>query len=229
MSSYDGGITMTTKAAHANDTAISIRVFGGAGVLAGDEPVSIVNVRVTAIGKLAELELRARPAGAAGVADASARDAYFRPGGMQRTQVLRRERLTAGTRWEGPVIIESMDATIVVPPRWRAAVDERGFVVSSELVLIATVMVIGLLVGMVTLRDQVTQELADVADAISELTQSYTFNSITGHHDAFVAGSFFDDTTDSCDDDGNRNTLPDTEPQCIDISATPDSETDNGP
>ena len=99
-----------------------------------------------------------------------------------------------------------------------------GFVISSELILIATVLVIGLLVGMVTLRDQVTQELADVADAISELSQSYIYNSITGHHDARVSGSFFNDTTDSCDNDNNDNTAADTEPQCIDISEMPDVE-----
>ena len=64
---------------------------------------------------------------------------------------------------------------------WR---DEGGFVVSSELILIATVLVIGLLVGMVALRDQVTQELADVADAISELNQSYEFNTITAPESA---------------------------------------------
>ena len=42
---------------------------------------------------------------------------------------------------------------------WR---DENGFIVSSELVLLASVIVLPLLVGMQTVRDAVVQELADV-------------------------------------------------------------------
>lgn len=41
--------------------------------------------------------------------------------------------------------------------------DDRGFVVSSELVLIATVVVIGLLTGLAAVRDAVISELSDVA------------------------------------------------------------------
>ena len=44
--------------------------------------------------------------------------------------------------------------------------DEAGFIVSTELILIATILVIGMLVGLVSVRDQVVQELADVAEAI---------------------------------------------------------------
>lgn len=105
--------------------------------------------------------------------------------------------------------------------------DERGFVVSSELVLIATVLVIGLLVGMVSLRDQVIQELGDVADALSEMTQSYSFASVEYHAGAptaMTAGSFFNDTGDHCDDDDNNNTAPAAEPNCIDLSVAADVE-----
>lgn len=78
--------------------------------------------------------------------------------------------------------------------------DEAGFIVSAELVLIATIMVIGLIVGMATVRDQVIQELADVAQAISNVNQSYSWSGVTGHTSS-VAGSSFDDTTDFCDED----------------------------
>lgn len=78
--------------------------------------------------------------------------------------------------------------------------DEAGFIVSAELVLIATIMVIGLIVGMATVRDQVIQELADVAQAISNINQSYSWSGVTGHTSS-VAGSSFDDTTDFCDED----------------------------
>ena len=80
----------------------------------------------------------------------------------------------------------------------RLWADEAGFVVSSELVLIATVMVVGLLTGMTTVRDQVVQELADVADAVSEIDQSYSYSSITGHSSS-TAGSVFADQADFCD------------------------------
>ena len=49
---------------------------------------------------------------------------------------------------------------------------EEGFVVSSELILLATMLVLGMLTGLNTIRDQVVQELGDVADAISEIDQS---------------------------------------------------------
>lgn len=51
--------------------------------------------------------------------------------------------------------------------------DERGFVNSMELILIATLAVLGLIVGLVTLRDAVTQELGDTGAAVGQLNQSY--------------------------------------------------------
>ena len=76
--------------------------------------------------------------------------------------------------------------------------DESGFIISSELVLIATVLVIGLVVGNTTLRDQVVTELADVADAVSALDQSFAYSSVTGHSSS-TAGTSFDDSADFCD------------------------------
>ncbi|MCA9004571.1 MAG: hypothetical protein KDA70_04800 [Planctomycetaceae bacterium] len=78
--------------------------------------------------------------------------------------------------------------------------DENGFVVSTELVLIATVLVLGMIVGLTTLRDQVIAELADVAAAFSNSNQSYSFSGITGHSSS-TAGSLFNDNTDFCDVD----------------------------
>lgn len=80
--------------------------------------------------------------------------------------------------------------------------DENGFVVSTELVLIATVLVLGMIVGLTTLRDQVIAELADVAAAFSNSNQSYSFSGITGHSSS-TSGSVFDDNTDFCDVDAD--------------------------
>jgi hypothetical protein len=76
--------------------------------------------------------------------------------------------------------------------------DEAGFVVSTELALVATILVIGMVVGLTSVRDQVVQELADIAGMLSQLNQSYSFSAITGHHSS-TAGSYGVDLVDSCD------------------------------
>jgi len=86
--------------------------------------------------------------------------------------------------------------------------DESGFIASSEMVLIATICVIGLIGGLVEVQWAVVGELNDVSDAIGSLNQSYQFagftsmktqgsggNRIKGQ----VAGSSFVDTVDECD------------------------------
>ena len=76
--------------------------------------------------------------------------------------------------------------------------DEAGFVISAELIIVATILVIGLIVGQTTLRDQVVTEIADVADAISALDQSFGISDATGHASS-TAGTVFDDNADFCD------------------------------
>lgn len=76
--------------------------------------------------------------------------------------------------------------------------DEQAFIVSAELVLIATVAVIGLIVGMVAIRDAVVSELSDVAGAMQDLNQSYSYNRVTGHS-GWTYGSSWTDRTDWCD------------------------------
>ena len=52
--------------------------------------------------------------------------------------------------------------------------DENGFIVSSELILLATITVIGMLVGLATWRDSVVQELGDTGAAVGQMNQSYS-------------------------------------------------------
>ena len=47
--------------------------------------------------------------------------------------------------------------------------DEEGFVITIELILIATIVGIGSIVGLTTLRNAINSELADVSDAIEAL------------------------------------------------------------
>ena len=78
--------------------------------------------------------------------------------------------------------------------------DEAGFVITSELLLIVTIMVIGLIVGMVAVRDAVVTELGDVAAAIGTLNQTYSYFGVTNTcSGAWTAGSDFGDQVDRCD------------------------------
>lgn len=85
--------------------------------------------------------------------------------------------------------------------------DEAGFIVSAELVLIATILVIGLIVGLSEVQHAVVSELNDVGDAIGKLNQSYLFSGFSkrsqakGGVSAFTRGSAFSDQVDECDDD----------------------------
>ncbi len=94
--------------------------------------------------------------------------------------------------------------------------DEAGFVVSSELVLIATILVIGMITGLVTVRDQVVQELADVAGAMSDIDQSYAYTGVNAHN-AATAGSDFLDLLDACDADGQA--AAGTGSNCVDVTS----------
>ena len=76
--------------------------------------------------------------------------------------------------------------------------DESGFVLSTETVLVATILVIGMIVGLATVRDQVVTELADLAAAVSDLDHSYSFSGVTTSV-ATINGSTFTDLVDFCD------------------------------
>ena len=53
--------------------------------------------------------------------------AVFFPGhGYAATRVVRRESLAPGERADGPLIVESMDSTVVVPPEWSLQLCENG-------------------------------------------------------------------------------------------------------
>lgn len=103
--------------------------------------------------------------------------------------------------------------------------DEEGFIISVELILIATILVIGVVVGLVAIRDSITGELSDVGVAINNLNQSYTLYGITGPS-AAVSGSSFGDNTDSSDPPGDP---PGRMANCIIVSPTVGNETGVAP
>ncbi len=83
--------------------------------------------------------------------------------------------------------------------------DEAGFIVSAELVLVATILVIGMIVGLSEIQHAVVSELNDVGDAIGSLNQSYCFSGFSkakqfqGGVAAYTRGSIFVDVLDECD------------------------------
>ena len=87
------------------------------------EPVQLVNLRLSAVGRLPELTL-AQP-GDGSAARVRQRDVWFANTGFTPTPVHWRPGLTTGATVAGPAIIEAVDSTTVVPPDWLARVDER--------------------------------------------------------------------------------------------------------
>ena len=77
--------------------------------------------------------------------------------------------------------------------------DEAGFIVSSELILVATVAVLSLVVGLSEISHNVNQELEDVGSAFGALQQSYVYRGLSTRDKGCVVGSSFRDESDYCD------------------------------
>ena len=77
--------------------------------------------------------------------------------------------------------------------------DSRGLILSTELTLFATLAVVGLIVGVTSVRDAAVSELSDIAGAVQDLTQNYAYLGTSGHSSQ-THGSDFIDASDFCDD-----------------------------
>jgi len=75
--------------------------------------------------------------------------------------------------------------------------DEAGFIVSAELVLVATIAVLGLIVGLSEVAWNVNEELEDVGAAFNCLDQSYYAQGAKGHKGG-KNGFCFHDHVDFC-------------------------------
>ena len=92
-----------------------------------NEPVHLVTLRLTAVGKLDRLEITHRP-DPIGNSEKSRRSAWFSDVGTVECAVHDRSRLDATAQLTGPAIVESLDSTLVIPPGWSASNDHRGFI-----------------------------------------------------------------------------------------------------
>lgn len=80
--------------------------------------------------------------------------------------------------------------------------DEAGFIVSAELVLVSSILVLGLIVGLSEVALNVNNELEDVGSAFNSVQQSFHLSGMSGHK-ACTSDSKFYDNYDfcSCPDD----------------------------
>lgn len=91
----------------------------------------------------------------------------------------------------------------------RLWLDEAGGVNSAELMLIMTLLCVGMLVGIKSMRDATVTEFADMAQALANLDQSYSFPGIAptpANNQTSTASSSFVDTLDFCDTSGDTDT-----------------------
>ena len=79
------------------------------------------------------------------------------------------------------------------------AQDCYGGIITTELVLLATVGAIGLATSLVTVRDAAISEISDVAGSVQDFNQQYLVFGSTGHSGQ-TAGSDYTDELDHCDD-----------------------------
>ena len=76
--------------------------------------------------------------------------------------------------------------------------DEAGFIVSSELVLVASIGVLAMIVGLSEIALNVNNELEDVASAFGSINQTFVQKGVLGHQ-GYVGGTEFKDDKDHCD------------------------------
>lgn len=77
--------------------------------------------------------------------------------------------------------------------------DENGAIISAELVLVLSILVLGMVAGLSTFRDAILLEYVDMSYAIGSINQSYQINPVVGRS-SYVGGSrFIDENASSID------------------------------
>lgn len=70
--------------------------------------------------------------------------------------------------------------------------DQAGAIVSAEIMLVGTLLVIGVIVGLKSVRDSVVTELADIAQALDNTSQSYWYNGYQNNYGGSTSSSYND-------------------------------------
>src|SRR5207247_9778741 len=74
--------------------------------------------------------------------------------------------------------------------------DDGGALIATEWVFVATILVLGVITGLVAVRQAVISELTEFAQAVMALNQSFSFSGQT-NCESSTAGSSASDTTDT--------------------------------
>jgi N-methylhydantoinase A len=91
------------------------------------QPVELVNLRlVVTVARASPPQQRAITGGNVVQALMESRGVWFSETGFTPTPIYARDLLPAGTQFDGPLIVEQMDATTVVPPKAQFRVDATG-------------------------------------------------------------------------------------------------------
>jgi|GEM_PF-952275 len=95
--------------------------------------------------------------------------------------------------------------TIMLKTLWN---DESGVILSAEIVLVGTILVLGMIVGLVELQCAVVGELSDLSSAIGNFSQSFQTTGFLsaktdGSAKARTYGASYTDRADQCDCDLN--------------------------
>jgi len=98
------------------------------GFHSADEPIEIVNIRVTAVGRMGEAGAGSAvaPDTATGATPVARRPVWFDGDSPVDTPVYHRDHLAAGTILIGPAVIDQFDSTTIVYPDDRLTVDAAG-------------------------------------------------------------------------------------------------------
>jgi len=94
--------------------------------VAPDEPVEFVGHRVIATRPARGLPLEPLPVRSTARIGSKTRRAWFAETGEVDVPVAERSELSADTPIEGPALVAEPSSTTVVPPRWRATLEEQG-------------------------------------------------------------------------------------------------------
>jgi N-methylhydantoinase A len=92
------------------------------------EIIELIRFNVTAFGPVPKPALVAALPADGPWSPSNQRPVYFHDCGAVQTPIYRREELAAGTRLDGPVIVEEVDSTILVHPGQHLTVEESGVV-----------------------------------------------------------------------------------------------------
>jgi Flp pilus assembly pilin Flp len=86
--------------------------------------------------------------------------------------------------------------------------DESGVILSAELVLVGTILVLGMIVGLVELQCSIIGELSDLSSALGNVDQSFSTSGFisykaSGGVKSRTYGASYYDNVDVCDCDSN--------------------------